>query len=74
MVDDLGLAFDSVARVRQALRNFVDQQMEPGDLLATETPAGVGLASNRFLRPNDVVRVEIDQLGAIENRFAPEAR
>lgn len=46
--------------------------LEPGDLIATGTPAGVGIASNRFLKPNDVVRVEIEKLGAIENRFEPE--
>ncbi len=46
--------------------------LEPGDLIATGTPAGVGIASNRFLQPNDVVRVEIEKLGAIENRFEPE--
>jgi 2-keto-4-pentenoate hydratase/2-oxohepta-3-ene-1,7-dioic acid hydratase in catechol pathway len=46
--------------------------LEPGDVIATGTPAGVGIASDRFLKPNDVVRVEIDELGAIENRFEPE--
>lgn len=46
--------------------------LEPGDVIATGTPAGVGIASNRFLEPNDVVRVEIEKLGAIENRFEPE--
>jgi 2-keto-4-pentenoate hydratase/2-oxohepta-3-ene-1,7-dioic acid hydratase in catechol pathway len=42
----------------------------PGDVIATGTPSGVGIASNRFLSPGDVVRVEITGLGAIENRFA----
>ncbi len=46
--------------------------LEPGDLVATGTPSGVGVASNRFLKPGDVVRVEIESLGAIENRFVPE--
>jgi 2-keto-4-pentenoate hydratase/2-oxohepta-3-ene-1,7-dioic acid hydratase in catechol pathway len=46
--------------------------LEPGDLLATGTPAGVGIASNRFLKPGDRVRVEIDQLGAIENPIRAE--
>jgi len=43
--------------------------LEPGDLIATGTCAGVGIASGQFLRPGDVVKVEIDQLGYIENRF-----
>ncbi len=46
--------------------------LEPGDLIATGTPSGVGIASNRFLKPGDVVRVEIESLGAIENRFVAE--
>ncbi|MEF7612363.1 fumarylacetoacetate hydrolase family protein [Aquincola sp. MAHUQ-54] len=44
----------------------------PGDVIATGTPAGVGLGLTppRFLQPGDVVRIEIDGLGVIENRFA----
>jgi 2-keto-4-pentenoate hydratase/2-oxohepta-3-ene-1,7-dioic acid hydratase in catechol pathway len=41
--------------------------LEPGDLIATGTPAGVGIASNRFLADGDTIRVEIEQLGFIEN-------
>ena len=44
--------------------------LESGDLIATGTPegVGVGMEPQRFLRPGDVVRCEIDQIGAIENR------
>jgi 2-keto-4-pentenoate hydratase/2-oxohepta-3-ene-1,7-dioic acid hydratase in catechol pathway len=43
----------------------------PGDVIATGTPAGVGMGFEppRWLREGDVVRVEIDGIGAIENRF-----
>jgi 2-keto-4-pentenoate hydratase/2-oxohepta-3-ene-1,7-dioic acid hydratase in catechol pathway len=43
--------------------------LEPGDLLATGTPEGVGVGMTppRFLQPGDVVRCEIDGIGAIEN-------
>jgi 2-keto-4-pentenoate hydratase/2-oxohepta-3-ene-1,7-dioic acid hydratase in catechol pathway len=41
--------------------------LEPGDLISTGTPSGVGIASNRFLADGDTIRVEIDQLGFIEN-------
>jgi 2-keto-4-pentenoate hydratase/2-oxohepta-3-ene-1,7-dioic acid hydratase in catechol pathway len=43
--------------------------LEPGDLLATGTPEGVGAAMKppRFLKTGDVVRCEIDGIGAIEN-------
>jgi 2-keto-4-pentenoate hydratase/2-oxohepta-3-ene-1,7-dioic acid hydratase in catechol pathway len=49
--------------------------LEPGDLLATGTPEGVGAAMNppRFLTPGDVVRCEIDGIGAIENRVIEPA-
>lgn len=44
----------------------------PGDLIATGTPAGVGTAMDppRYLRPGDVVRIEIDGIGAIEHPVA----
>jgi 2-keto-4-pentenoate hydratase/2-oxohepta-3-ene-1,7-dioic acid hydratase in catechol pathway len=41
--------------------------LEPGDLIATGTCAGVGIASGRFLQAGDVVKVEIEGLGHIEN-------
>lgn len=43
--------------------------LEPGDLLATGTPSGVGVAMDppQFLSVGDVMRVEIDGIGAIEN-------
>lgn len=46
--------------------------LEPGDLIATGTCANVGIALGKFLQPGDVVRVEIDQLGHIENRVIEE--
>jgi 2-keto-4-pentenoate hydratase/2-oxohepta-3-ene-1,7-dioic acid hydratase in catechol pathway len=44
--------------------------LEPGDLIFTGTPGGVGVAMKppRFLLPGDRMRVEIDGLGAIEAR------
>jgi 2-keto-4-pentenoate hydratase/2-oxohepta-3-ene-1,7-dioic acid hydratase in catechol pathway len=49
--------------------------LEPGDLIATGTPEGVGVGMKPpvFLQPGDVVRCEIDGIGAIENRVAPSA-
>lgn len=48
--------------------------LEPGDLLATGTPEGVGMACDppRYLRPGDVVRCEVEGIGFIENRFVGE--
>lgn len=47
----------------------------PGDLIATGTPEGVGVSREPplFLQPGDVVRCEIDGIGAIENRVAARA-
>ena len=46
--------------------------LETGDLLATGTPEGVGIGRvpKSFLEPGDVVRCEIDGIGAIENSVA----
>ena len=46
--------------------------LEPGDVIFSGTPGGVGVGFKppRWLREGDRVRVEIDGLGAIENRFA----
>jgi 5-carboxymethyl-2-hydroxymuconate isomerase len=44
-------------------------ELEPGDLIATGTPAGVGYTREpqRFLRPGDEVTIEIDGIGALTN-------
>ena len=46
--------------------------LESGDLIATGTPEGVGGAMQppRFLKPGDIVRCEVEGLGAIENTVA----
>ena len=54
-----------------ALVSFISQQitLDPGDLIATGTPAGVGVFREPpvFLEPGDRVRCEIDGIGAVEN-------
>jgi len=49
--------------------------LEPGDVIATGTPAGVGAARTppRWLRPGDVVQVEIEGIGVLENPVVAEA-
>ncbi len=55
----------------QALVDFIAQTctLKPGDLILTGTPNGVGTAFDppRFLTSGDVVRIEIERLGAIEH-------
>jgi len=49
--------------------------MEPGDVVLTGTPAGVGSALDppRFLRDGDVYEVEIEGVGTLRNTFRDES-
>jgi 2-keto-4-pentenoate hydratase/2-oxohepta-3-ene-1,7-dioic acid hydratase in catechol pathway len=57
----------------RALVDFIAEAitLEPGDLILTGTPSGVGMAMNPplYLEPGDVVRCEVEGLGAIEHRI-----
>lgn len=50
-------------------------RLEPGDVIATGTPGGVGAKRNPplWLKPGDVVEVEIDRLGILRNGIVDEA-
>ena len=58
----------------QQLVDFISQTctLEPGDLILTGTPSGVGMSLDprQFLASGDVVRIEIESLGAIEHAVA----
>jgi 2,4-didehydro-3-deoxy-L-rhamnonate hydrolase len=45
--------------------------LEPGDLVFTGTPAGVGMSRNRFLVDGDVLVSEVEGIGRLENRCVP---
>ena len=62
------LIFDIPTLIETCSRGIT---LYPGDVLATGTPAGVGMGLNppRWLKHGDVVKIEIDGLGGIENRF-----
>jgi 2-keto-4-pentenoate hydratase/2-oxohepta-3-ene-1,7-dioic acid hydratase in catechol pathway len=47
--------------------------LEPGDVITTGTPAGVGLPRGEFLRPGDVVTVEVEGLGRLSNPVRAES-
>lgn len=55
--------WDQIAHISQVMT------LEPGDLIFTGTPGGVGAGFKppKFLKPGDRVRIEIEGLGAIEN-------
>ena len=62
------MIFDIPALIETCSRGIT---LYPGDVIATGTPAGVGMGMSppQWLRAGDVVRVEIDGIGFIENRF-----
>jgi acylpyruvate hydrolase len=49
--------------------------LEPGDLIATGTPSGVGDAMKppTYLKPGDVVEISLDGIGTLRNRFVAPA-
>jgi 2-keto-4-pentenoate hydratase/2-oxohepta-3-ene-1,7-dioic acid hydratase in catechol pathway len=62
------MIFDIATLIETCSRGIT---LHPGDVIATGTPAGVGMGFSppRWLGAGDVVRIEIDGIGAIENRF-----
>jgi 2-keto-4-pentenoate hydratase/2-oxohepta-3-ene-1,7-dioic acid hydratase in catechol pathway len=62
------MIFDIPALIETCSRGIT---LYPGDVIATGTPAGVGMGMKppRYLKAGDVVRIEIDGIGVIENKF-----
>jgi 2-keto-4-pentenoate hydratase/2-oxohepta-3-ene-1,7-dioic acid hydratase in catechol pathway len=65
------LIFDCFALVEHLSTAFT---LEPGDVVSTGTPGGVGIAQKppKLLVSGDVVRIEIEGIGQIENRVIDE--
>jgi 2-keto-4-pentenoate hydratase/2-oxohepta-3-ene-1,7-dioic acid hydratase in catechol pathway len=51
------------------LVSYVSQVMtlEPGDIISTGTPSGVGRTTNTYLREGDLIRAEIERIGVLSN-------
>ena len=47
-------------------------ELQPGDVIATGTPAGVGMPKGEFLKAGDEVVVEIEGLGRLKNRMVED--
>jgi 2-keto-4-pentenoate hydratase/2-oxohepta-3-ene-1,7-dioic acid hydratase in catechol pathway len=62
----------SVARLVSILSSFMT--LKPGDVIVTGTPSGVGLARKPplWMKPGDVVEVEIEKIGLLRNPVAAE--
>ena len=64
-----GLIFDIPALIETLSRTLT---LEPGDLIATGTPAGVGMGFKppKYLKKGDVVAITIEPIGTLENPVA----
>ncbi len=62
----------SVARLVSILSSFMT--LKPGDVIVTGTPSGVGLARKPplWMKPGDVVEVEIEKIGVLRNSIEAE--
>ena len=60
-----------VAAVIEFISSFVT--LEPGDIISTGTPAGVGSATRTFLRPGDQVEAAISSIGKLVSPIVAEA-
>jgi 2-keto-4-pentenoate hydratase/2-oxohepta-3-ene-1,7-dioic acid hydratase in catechol pathway len=65
------LIFDIPTLIETCSRGIT---LYPGDIIATGTPAGVGMGLKppRWLGHGDIVRIEIDGIGTLQNRFVAE--
>ncbi|MEP6704983.1 MAG: VWA domain-containing protein, partial [Acidobacteriota bacterium] len=62
VVDDLNMSFGSVYYARQALRRFVNEQMQPGDLVAVIRTAGSVGALQQFTSDKRVLLAAVDSI------------
>lgn len=57
-----------VASIVEFISSFV--RLEPGDVIATGTPSGVGASKNKYLKPGDELKAEIEKIGVLKNPVA----
>lgn len=69
LVDDLGASFESTKFVRDALRKFVDEQMQPGDLVAILRTSGGASALQQFTTDKRLLNTAIENI-----RWLPRGR
>jgi 2-keto-4-pentenoate hydratase/2-oxohepta-3-ene-1,7-dioic acid hydratase in catechol pathway len=79
---DIALAINGVTKqssnTSQLIFNIAEQishiseriTLHPGDVILTGTPAGVGAGRGEFLKAGDEVRVKIEGIGELVNRFS----
>lgn len=62
-----GLMIFNIAEIVSFISRLMT--LQPGDVIATGTPSGVGDARGVYLKAGDVIRCEIDGLGVLENQM-----
>ena len=69
-----GVAADMVFGIAEQIE-FASRfaTLRPGDIISTGTPAGVGMATGRYLKPGEEMVAEIDGLGRQRSRVVEEA-
>ena len=63
------LIFDCFDLIEHITKAFT---LEPGDIISTGTSSGVGAVLGKYLVPNDVVRIELEKVGILENKIILE--
>ena len=63
------LIFDCFDLIEHITKAFT---LEPGDIIATGTSSGVGVVLGKYLIPNDVVKIELENVGTLENKVILE--
>ena len=63
------LIFDCFDLIEHITKAFT---LEPGDIIATGTSSGVGVVLGKYLIPNDVVRIELENVGTLVNKVILE--
>ena len=57
-----------VAAIIEFISSFV--HLEPGDIISTGTPSGVGASKNKFLKPGDQMEAKIEKIGVLKSPVA----
>ena len=63
------LIFDCFDLIEHITKAFT---LEPGDIIATGTSSGVGVVLGKYLIPTDVVKIELENVGTLENKVILE--
>ena len=61
-----GLVHNIAEQIAYLSRHFT---LNPGDVIATGTPAGVGVPRGEFLKVGDEVRIEVGSCGVLTNKM-----